>query len=135
MKVRTGPILTIDQIIDAGTADIDTALAQDRPDLIRDIVTRIARQASRSGAQVSADELLGAQEAAEELGITRGYVTRLARRDHLGMTVGTVWLFRPEDIEAMRTTIANAVVGRRKSHYRLSGGPARPRPAEPAATS
>ena len=53
------------------------------------------------------DEFLGSlrtsAQVAKGFGITPGRVSRLARSRGVGVFVGRDWLFRPSDVDAMRT--------------------------------
>jgi hypothetical protein len=48
------------------------------------------------------DRLYSASDVAEELDLTVAYVRRVAERLGLGQRVGKSWVFRREDIEAIK---------------------------------
>lgn len=127
MQARPSDPLTVEDVIE----NTLRAIADRGTDaqILRDEITRAARLAYRLGGKASIDTMLSARHVADDLGVTRGYVTRMARRNHVGSVVDGQWLFRPEDLEELRRIKAAAVPGKRKSHYRISDGPARPKSA------
>lgn len=69
-------------------------------------LAELAHRAYQHGASVALSELLTSDEAAEALGVTRAWVTRIARRHDIGWHIGRDRLFRPDDIEMLQVEMA-----------------------------
>jgi len=78
------------------------------PTLARHVLTRLAFQAFQHGQHVALLGLMDSRQAAAELGISVRRVQALAKARNLGWrtTNGRDVIFRPEDVENMRTRVA-----------------------------
>lgn len=93
----------IDIIIAAAVADLmPDGIPVRSPSVIRRVIERTAQQSYEVGRGAAVGELLTPPQVAAMLGIDRTRVLRLAKSRHVGWQVGRDWLFRPEDVEAMR---------------------------------
>ena len=70
---------------------------------VRHVVETLAMMVSRQAEGDLLASLRSSAQVAAELGITPGRVSRLARSRGVGLLVGRDWLFRPSDVDAMRT--------------------------------
>lgn len=95
---------TLAPVVDRGVSDL-----VDRPRLIgeavaRTVIARVAWEGYQAGRADAIGELLTVPEAAAALGIDASQVRRLAAARGLGWQIERgVRLFRPEDVEAMRS--------------------------------
>lgn len=119
--------MTIGEAIDRAMASIRQRGTSD--EVLLDELQRVARIAFQLGSTAALDTLLSARDVAEALGVSHdsGYVARMARKHNIGAVIAGTRLFRPEDLDELRAIKDAAVPGRRKSHYRIIDGPARPR--------
>lgn len=95
---------TLAALVEGGVADL-----ADRPRVVtthtaRAVVARVAWHAYQAGRVEAIAELMTASQVAALLGIDRTRVPRLARASGVGWQIedGGTWLFRPEDVEAIR---------------------------------
>lgn len=90
------------------TARHPAILAHER--FIRNRLAVLAQRAYQHGQHEAYRQLVTTDEATDLLGITRRSVQALARRHDIGWRIGRDWLFRPEDIAALRERVGR--VGR-----------------------
>jgi sirohydrochlorin ferrochelatase len=91
-----------EQAIDQALNDIEAQHAGNRPVILRHILTRLAQQAESAGRDDALLSLRTTQQAADELGIGRLRVQRIAREMDLGWDSGRDIILTPDDIEVMR---------------------------------
>lgn len=77
---------------------------------IRNRLAVLAHRAYQHGQHEAYRQLVTTDEAAAVLGITRRSVQALANRNQIGWRIGRDWLFRPEDLAALRERVGR--VGR-----------------------
>lgn len=98
---------------DTHPAAIETAIADaierigDRfsghPAMLRGMLAKPVHDAYQHGRHDALSELLTTDQVALTLGLTRQHVHRLARTHDVGWHIGRDYLFRPEDVETLRT--------------------------------
>lgn len=94
----------VDDLTDTATGDVlgGRVAATVTEQRVRAVVARVARHAYQQGRSDAILELLTTEQVAAALGVTRSYVIKLAKRHDLGWNIGRDWLFRPEDVAALR---------------------------------
>ncbi len=96
------------------------AITQRYPDVDRRYLRRhlrsLADDAASIGAQRELSRLMSGYEAAEALGLSRSWITRLARRHGIGRQIGDTWVFTPDDLPPLREAAAAARPGRPPLH-------------------
>lgn len=99
------PARDIPSLADA-VARIDELTTPDRWHPSPAVAQRIALDAAHEGYQAGRHdairELMTTADVAAALGVTVGRVRQLARARGAGWEIGRDWLFRPEDVDALR---------------------------------
>ena len=106
----------IDRTLDALTSRHPAFMAHER--FIADRLAELAHRAYQHGWAAAVMDLTTAPDVAEQLGITRSYVIRVAKAHDIGWQTGRDRLFRPDDVQRLRAVIDSRPTRRPRSGIR-----------------
>ncbi len=72
-------------------------------DSARGLIQRAAEEAFEAGVAVGSGQVRSTTDVAEELGLSRAFVYKLARKHGLGTKVGRTLMLTPSEVEKLRT--------------------------------
>lgn len=67
-----------------------------------------ARRIHTEGENMTIEQLLTSKQVAAMLGVTHGRIRQLTKSTGIGTKIGSAWIFRPADVEALRNRQTSA---------------------------